>query len=534
MKKLFLIITAGLLILSGQAQQRQGLFAGASQADDAEAFRKLTQFVSYLNQTYVDTLNMGQLVDAAIVEMLSKLDPHSAYVSAEEMKEVQENFSANFEGIGIEFNVLNDTIIVVNTIAGGPSEKVGLLPNDRIVTADGRTIVGTKQTDVPKILRGPKGSVIDLGVIRRGISDPLSFRIERDKIPLHTVDASYKVDGHTGYVRVNRFAATTYSELQQAILGMGAIDALILDLRGNGGGYLDQAVYVSNAFLPKGSLVVSTEGLRLPPERLETPQNPIFGEGKVIVLVDEYSASASEIVAGAIQDWDRGVVVGRPTFGKGLVQRQLPLIDGSAVRITVARYHTPTGRVIQRPYENGKTEDYYMTFARRFNADSLQTFPDSLKYRTLRSGRTVYGGGGITPDVLVSRDTTWYSEYWGKLRGKGIINEFVVDYMDKNRAALVKSYPDFESFDRGFAVDQSMLDALVQFGEKRGEPYSAEGMQKSGAYISTQLKALVAQKMWTMTEYFRVVNHQSDEFFTQAAEVLDHWEQYNVGILDGR
>lgn len=535
MKKILFAIIAVVWVISGQAQQQRNPFLGM-QADPEQvaASQKLMQFVNYLGATYVDTLSLGPLVDAAIVEMLSKLDPHSAYVSAEEMKSVQESFNANFEGIGIEFNVLNDTIIVVNTIPGGPSEKVGLLPNDRIVTVGGANVVGTKQMDVPKILRGPKGSVIDVGIVRQGVLQEQTFRIERDKIPIYTVDASYKVNERTGYVRVNRFAATTNRELQEAIMSMGAIDALILDLRGNGGGFLDQAVYVSNTFLPKGSLVVSTEGLRMPAEKLEAPQNPSFGRGKVIILVDEYSASASEIVSGAVQDWDRGLVIGRPTFGKGLVQRQFPLIDGSAVRITVARYHTPTGRVIQRPYEKGKTEEYYLKFSERFTADSLQAFPDSLKYQTLRSGRTVYGGGGITPDILVTRDTTWYSDYWARLRGKGVINEFVIDYMDKNRASLERDYADFDAFYRGFAVEQPMLDALVQLGEKRGVPYAEEGMQKSKGQIGVQLKALIAQKMWTMTEYFQVVNREADDFFAKAMEVLDHWDDYSQGIRDGR
>ena len=388
MKKTILIIAATLGIFTAQAQQRNMFFGGQDESQ-FQSIQKLMQFVNYLNGSYVDTLNMGSLVDDAIVEMLSKLDPHSAYVSAEEMKEVNESFNANFEGIGIEFNVLNDTVIVVNTIPGGPSEKVGLMPNDRIVQVADTSIVGTKQTQVPKLLRGPKGTIIDVGVVRSGVPEIMKFRIERDKIPIYTVDASYKVDERTGYVRVNRFAATTNQELQDAVSAMGRIDALILDLRGNGGGYMDQAVYMANTFLPKGSLIVSTEGSKMPPEQLSAPRNPSFGRGKVVVLVDEFSASASEIVAGAIQDWDRGLIIGRPTFGKGLVQRQFPLNDGSAVRITVARYHTPTGRVIQRPYEKGKTEEYYINFSNRFTADSLETFPDSLKYRTLRSGRTV-------------------------------------------------------------------------------------------------------------------------------------------------
>ena len=533
MRKGLFIIAALLLVLAGQAQQRNMFFSGQDESQ-YKAIQKLMQFTNYLSGSYVDTLNMGSLVDDAIEEMLSQLDPHSAYVSAEDMKDVQESFDANFEGIGIEFNVLNDTIIVVNTIPGGPSEKVGLMPNDRIVMVADTSVVGTKQLQVPKILRGPKGTIIEVGVRRSGISELLKFRIERDRIPIHTVDASYKVNAGTGYVRVNRFAATTNQELQDAIVGMGAIDALILDLRGNGGGYLDQAVYVANTFLPKGSLVVSTEGRVAPSERLEAPRNPSFGRGKVVVLVDEFSASASEIVSGAVQDWDRGLVIGRPTFGKGLVQKQFPLIDGSAVRITIARYHTPTGRVIQRPYENGKTEEYYLSFSERFTADSLETFPDSLKYLTLRSKRTVYGGGGITPDILVKRDTTTYSDYWSKLRSRGVINEYVIDYMDKNRSGLERQYPNFEVFEAGFTVTPAMYNDLIALGEKREVSYVETDIEKSKENIGIQLKALIAQKMWTMTEYFRVVNRESDEFFAKAMEVIGDWDTYSTGILDGR
>ena len=330
-----------------------GFAVAAQNREDFRNMEKLNQFVRYLTGTYVDTLDTGEVVEETIREMLSQLDPHSAYVSAEEMKEVKESFNANFEGIGIEFNVLNDSVIVVNTIPGGPSEKVGLLPNDRIVAVNDSSIVGIKQLQVPKILRGPKGTAIDVEVVRHGVPGKLNFRIVRDKIPITTVDAAYKTDDGTAYVKINRFAATTNKELQEAMSKLWPFDALILDLRGNGGGYLEQAVLVSNNFLDKGAIVVSTEGRVMPSEQLRAQNQPTFPKGKLIVLVDEFSASASEIVAGAVQDWDRGLVIGRRTFGKGLVQRQFPLIDGSAVRITVARYHTPSGRVIQRPYERG-------------------------------------------------------------------------------------------------------------------------------------------------------------------------------------
>jgi carboxyl-terminal processing protease len=559
MKRILFLIAVCLTVGTAAAQRGDRRTAAAVQ--------KLTQFASYLGGTYVDTLDMGTLVDGAIEEMLGQLDPHSAYVPAEEMKSVEESFNANFEGIGIEFNVLKDTILVVNTIPGGPSEQVGLLPNDRIVTVADTSVVGTRQTDVPKILRGPKGTVVNLGVVRPGVTERLAFRIVRDKIPIYTVDAAYKT-GSTGYIKVNRFAATTNSELQQAITGLGTIDGLILDLRGNGGGYLDQAVYVSNTFLQSGSLVVSTEGRMVPPEKLTANRAPSFPRGKVIVLVDEFSASASEIVAGAVQDWDRGLIIGRPTFGKGLVQRQFPLLDGSAVRITVARYHTPTGRVIQRPYEQGKSQDYYAEFNSRFTVDSLATLHDSLKYSTLRSQRTVYGGGGITPDLIVARDTTGYTGYWSALNRLGVITEYVIGYMDRNRASLEARYPDFEAYNSGFTVDQTMLDSLASLGTQRGVEkhlratmtQSSDSLQKnepvvclqdteilpqendsidveaeiaeSTPLLRAQIKALIAQKLWTTTEYYRVVNAETDSMFAKAVEVMQNWNEYSAGILD--
>ncbi len=535
MKKILFIIAACLAVTAAQGQR---LRVNDSQATpSAGAAQKLNQFLYFLQGSYVDTLNMNELVDGAIVEMLGQLDPHSAYVTAEDMKGVEESFNANFEGIGIEFNVLKDTVIVAGTISGGPSERVGLLPNDRIVSADGRSIVGMRQADVPGVLRGPKGSRVEVGVVRRGVPGLLTFRIERDKIPIYTLDASYKVDERTGYVRINRFAATTNDELQEAIDAMGPIEALILDLRGNGGGYLDQAVYVSNTFLPRGSLIVSTEGRTMSPQRLEAPRNPSFGRGKVVVLVDEFSASASEIVAGAVQDWDRGLIVGRPTFGKGLVQRQYPLLDGSAVRVTVARYHTPSGRVIQRPYENGNTEDYYLRFSARFTADSLaalSALPDSLKYNTLLSRRTVYGGGGITPDVPVARDTTGYTRYQAELLNRGVILEYVLDYLDTNREQLAARYPSFEGFEAWFTVDDTMLRKLVGAGIARGVEYNEAQMNESRVLLSNYLKALIAQRLWGTTEYYRVYNRTMDPEFARAVEVINHWALYSRGILSER
>ena len=320
--------------------------------------QKFGNFIGYINQVYVDTLNNRLMIEDAIRGVLSQLDPHSTYITAEDMKQVEEDFNGNFEGIGVEYSMTNDTIIVINTISGGPSAKVGILPNDKIVKINGNNAVGLKLRDVPKYLRGPKGSVVNLGIIRNGVSDLLEFKIVRDKIPIYTFDATYKVNDNTGYIRINRFSTTTNDEMKDALNKLSGIKNLIVDLRGNGGGLLNQAILISSQFINPGKIIVSTEGKNMPNKSFTSVAEGKFRNGGLCIIVDETSASASEIVAGAIQDWDRGIIIGRPTFGKGLVQQQIPLPDGSAVRITTARYHTPSGRVIQRPFEKGKRHKY--------------------------------------------------------------------------------------------------------------------------------------------------------------------------------
>lgn len=496
--------------------------------------QKFNQFYRYLNGAYVDTVNNAQLIEKAITEVLQQLDPHSSYLTAEEMVGVRETFDGSFSGIGIEFNVLHDTIIVVNVIAGGPSEAVGLLPNDRIVTVDGKNVVGTKQMEVPKLLRGPKDSRVELEVIRAGYGQPLDFSIVRDNIPINTVDAAYKLDSTTGYIRVNRFANQTYKEFEEAFRKMGPVDALVLDLRSNGGGLLDQAVELSNFFLPKGAVIVSTEGTHVPPVRLMAMRDGQFKDGKVIILTNELSASGSEIVAGAIQDWDRGLIIGRRTFGKGLVQRQFPLQDSSAVRITVARYHTPSGRVIQRPYEKGKRDEYQMDLLKRIQHDSTASAMDSSQvYKTLRTGRTVYGGGGVAPDIVVETDTLPYTDYWSALVRQGILIEYVISYMDQHRKELERLYPTVEAYLREFDPDDAMLARLQEAAAKKDIKATDEELERSRKLIATQLKALIAQKLWGMNEYFLVVN-QNDETVGKAREVLRDWPRYSQGIISSQ
>ena len=452
MRRLFVIL-ATLSVLPLAAQNE----------DDARQFQKLAQVFRYLSGLYVDEVEMKPVVEGAITGMLEELDPHSAYIGAEEMKGVQESFDGEFSGIGVEFNVLRDTVIVVNTIAGGPAERVGVRANDRIVRIDTLDAVGMSRTDVPKHLRGKTGTKVGIDVVRHGTPGRLHFVIVRDKIPLNTVDASYLAGEGIGYIKVNRFGRTTMDEFTEAYRKLGRPEGLILDLRGNGGGLLEQAIGMAGFFLPRGAVIVSTEGRAVPASSFRAQTNGEDLKGRLVVLIDESSASASEIVAGAVQDWDRGVVVGRPSFGKGLVQRQIGLSDGSAVRITVARYHTPSGRVIQRPYEKGKRREYYLDHLRRYDdaaRDSLDAAAPA--YRTLRTGRTVYGGGGIRPDILVEADTAGFSNYYGELIRRGIVADFVGDWLDGSRDSLSRRYASFEAFDAGYTPSDEVLERLTR------------------------------------------------------------------------
>ena len=421
--------------------------------------------------------------------------------------------------------------MVVNTIAGGPAQQVGMRAGDRIIKVDTISVIGITQDRVPKLLRGPKGTLVELTVVRKGEKQPLIFKIERDKIPMNSLDAAYKLTPNTAYLKLNRFMATTVDEFKSALSKMNGVQNLILDLRGNGGGFLDQAIDLSDHLLPDGSLIVYTEG-RVIPRRDAIAQIPgVFEKGKLIILVDEESASASEIVAGAVQDWDRGIVVGRPTFGKGLVQRQVPLLDSSAIRLTIARYHTPSGRVIQRPYNQGNAKEYYENVMKRYTSGELmhpdsisQDIPDSLKYETLRLKRIVYGGGGIKPDVFVPLDSSLISKYWGTLFGKRVVNDYVVDYVDSNRKKLEKDYPSFDAFQKSFVVDDGMIQAIVVKGEKEGVTPDEKEIERVKSTIKLQLKALIAQKLWDINEYYQVVNSE-DQTIRKALEVLDDYEK---------
>lgn len=486
-----------------------------------QQLQKFEQVYRYLNQLYVDEVDAKPLVEGAIVGMLNELDPHSAYIGAEEMEGVGEMLDGKFSGIGVEFAILKDTVIVINTIAGGPAERVGVLPNDRIVRIDTLDAVGFKQIDVPKHLRGERGTKVAIDVVRHGEPQLLHFVIVRDKIALETVDAAYMANDSVGYIKVNRFGKTTMSEFREAYRKLGKPQALILDLSGNGGGLLEQAIQMAGFFLPRGSKIVSTEGRSVPSFVYNATSDGEDLDGKLVVLLDENSASASEIVAGAIQDWDRGTIIGQPSFGKGLVQRQIRLNDGSAVRITVARYHTPSGRVIQRPYTNGNRREYYLDHLHRYNNNNADTLDTTApEYTTLKLQRPVYGGGGIRPDVIVEQDTTGFSNYYANLIRQGVVNEFVAAYMDRNREELKQRYPTWETFKKNFKIEDQLLRELIDWGEKSGVRFDEEGFSRSSELMRIQLQALIAQKLYGLVAFYYLMNNNYNKSYQCALQFL--------------
>ena len=521
MKRIFII--AGLLacffsISTIQAQENK---------KNDSPIRKLTLAQFAIANLYVDETNPDKLVESAIIGMLEELDPHSTYSNAEEVKKMNEPLQGNFDGIGIQFNMAEDTLFVIQPVSGGPSEKVGILAGDRITHVNDTLIAGVKMTteDIMRRLKGPKGTKVDVKVVRRGVDETLAFTIERDKIPVYSLDASYMATPKVGYIKINRFAATTHQEFMDALAslkGQGMQD-LILDLQGNGGGYLNAAIDIANEFLGAGELIVYTEGRRNPRREFFAKGDGKHQSGRLVVLVDEYSASASEIVAGAVQDWDRGMVVGRRTFGKGLVQRPIDLPDGSMIRLTVARYYTPAGRCIQKPYES--IEQYNADLIERYNrgemmsADSIH-FPDSLKCMTLKKGRTVYGGGGIMPDNFVPVDTTRFTKYHSQLSNRGVLLKVHFQLIDACRDKWTKEYDDYAKFSQKFEPDESMMQQLIAEGEKVGVKYDEEQYRKSESLIKLQLKALIARDLWDMNEYYHTIN-VVNESVNKALELLE-------------
>jgi carboxyl-terminal processing protease len=490
---------------------------------------KLAQVMEKVSTFYVDSIDESDVAERTIVRMLHELDPHSSYLSKEDLEELNEQLEGEFEGIGISFNVLEDTIYIIRAISGGPSEKVGIMAGDRIVKVEGKSVagIGISTRDVQGLLKGEKGSTVEVSVKRRNSKELLDFSITRDKIPVNSLDAAYMVNSKIGYVKLSRFSHTTIDEFEFAMKSLKeqGMEDLILDLSGNGGGWLPVAVELSDHFLSGNKEIVRTEGSKVPDRRYRARRFGLFEKGNLVVMIDGSSASASEIVSGAIQDWDRGVIVGRRSFGKGLVQQPFMLNDGSLIRLTVARYYTPTGRLIQKSYENGY-EEYALDLINRYNNGELSSsdsivFPESQRYTTLTLNRTVYGGGGIMPDYFVPLDTTAYSEYYRNLIGKGIFNRFVLQYVDDHRKQLQKEYHDFNTFNGSYEPSKSTLDKLVSFASDEGLEFNEADWSVSKAQVTLLFKSYMARDLWGVEHFFEVYN-SSDEVFIKAVEILEN------------
>ena len=535
--------------------------------DNAMKFGRLLRLI---DSYYVDSTKINDLTEKAIVEVLRNLDPHSVYISKEEVEKMNEPLQGNFEGVGISFNVFKDTLLVVTTVPGGPSEKVGLRAGDRIVQVDAKVIanIGLRNTDVYDLLRGKKGTRVDLKVKRKGEPNLLDFTVIRDKIPINSLDASYMLDDNTGYIKLNKFAATTTNEFFEAIKALktsSKLNSLVLDLRGNGGGYLTAAIELADQFLTAYKLVVYTSGLHA--EKKEYNATPLgeLEQGKLVILIDESSASASEIVSGAIQDWDRGVLIGRRSYGKGLVQQPFPLTDGSMIRLTTAHYYTPSGRCIQKPYADG-VDAYQKDYMHRIETGELFS-KDSVaqnkteKYLTKTSKRTVYGGGGIMPDVFIPLDTSKYYVYYNMLNRRNVVYTTVLGIMDQNRSDFTQKYPDFKTFNDKFVVSDEMVDKVLAAGEKavgdvpemvipeegenvktvvkpkevkKEEPYKPDpkSIEFARPLLKKQIKGLIARDLFSMSEYFQVMN-ADDTAIKKALEVINKRGEYEK-ILTGK
>jgi carboxyl-terminal processing protease len=519
-----LVLIAGILLgvrLAPKSAENQGFLPiNLSQGN------KISEILSFIERDYVDTVNIENLSDEAVSRILENLDPHSQYIAASELNHVNEQLEGNFEGIGVQFRIENDTVMVVLPISGGPSEKVGIKAGDRIVIVDKDTIAGKgiQNPEVMKRLKGKRGTKVNLGVFRRGEKELIDFTITRDVIPTYSVDVAYMVNSSTGYIKINSFTATTHNEFSKALgqLHSEGLSKLILDLRGNSGGYLQAAIDVADEFLKDESLIVYTEGQNRPKNFAFATKRGNFEDGQLVVLIDEGSASASEIVAGAIQDNDRGTIIGRRSFGKGLVQEQRGLTDGSALRLTVARYYTPTGRCIQKPYKEG-TEAYYEEFHDRFvngevlHADSIH-FNDSLKYTT-PGGKVVYGGGGIMPDIFIPIENGENMAYYNRLINRGIIYDFAFEYTDTHRAEF-SQFKDYKTFDKGFTVSETMLEDLVKLAAKKDIARDNAGINARKDEIKILLKALIGRNILDDLGFYPIYL-QKDQTFQKTLEFLE-------------
>ena len=535
MIKKFILSLSAVFVLSPLVSCAQ-----QNQSRELTPDQKLRMASALIQNYYVEDVDGQKLTDEAIIAMLKTLDPHSSYSDPEETKELTQPLEGKFSGIGIQFNAATDTVYVIQTIAGGPSEKVGIRPGDRIIQADDSIIAGKKlpNSAILKILRGEKGSKVNLKVKRGGEPELIDFVVVRDDIPIYSIDAAYMANDSTGYIRVSRFAEDTAEEVARAVKKLQAkgMTNLILDLQDNGGGYLGAAVELASQFLAKGDPVVYTKGLHSQPAYFNLDADGNLRDMKVVVMVNQYSASASEILSGALQDNDRALIVGRRTFGKGLVQRPFPFPDGSMIRLTTARYYTPSGRSIQKHYEKGQGEEYMLDMFNRYksgelwSADSIH-LDESLKYETLRNHRPVYGGGGILPDVFVPVDTTFFSPYYRDLNAKGVINQFCLNYVDAHRAELKKSYPDEDAFVNSFEFTPELERQLIAAGEKEGVEFNEEQWQRSSPYIIALIKGLLSRDLYEDSSVFRFLNPLTPEY-KEALKLINDGKRYD-SLLKG-
>lgn len=532
MKKLIYVILLAVGILVG-AVSTMALKSPAT--EQMSPNQKLAIATNIIENYYVEEVDTDTMIQEAIIAMLKTLDPHSAYSTPAETQELNQPLEGKFSGIGIQFNMLEDTVYVIQTTPGGPSEKVGIRPGDRIISANDTVIAGKKlpNSGIIKVLRGPKGSVVNLKVKRADEPELIDFRLIRDDIPMYSVDAAYMVDDSTAIISVTRFAESTAREVRQAADSLSQLGMrnLILDLSSNGGGYLGSAYELASEFLEKGDPVVFTRGLNTRPAYFNVERTGTIPVDRLVIMVDQYSASAAEILSGAIQENDRGLIVGRRTFGKGLVQRPFPFPDGSMIRLTVSRYYTPSGRCIQKPYEKGKGEEYLLDMLNRYTSgelwheDSIH-LDKSKEYYTLKNKRVVYGGGGIMPDVFVPADTSRYSPYYRDLVAKGAIMKYVVNYIENNRTTLLKKYPTEEVFAKNFIPTQANIDGIIEQGKASGVPFNEEQWNTSRELILAIFKGLMTRDLYENGIYVRSTNPLSNDF-KEAVRLINDPVRYN-------
>lgn len=513
-------------------------FTHLAQSNPSASSLKFKEVIEKVSNYYVDDTDAEALTETAIVALLEELDPHSTYIPADELQAAQTSINGSFVGVGIRFQIMKDTLNVVATISGGPAEKLGVLAGDKIVGVDGEGIagIGLQNSDVREKLMGELGSKVKVEILRRNAKKNLVFNITRDKIPVFSVDSYYMIDKEIGYIKLNSFSRRSHEEVRMALgdLKNRGMKSLIFDLQGNGGGLLGTAHRLADEFLSNQKLIVYSEGKAQPRNNLRSEFKGLFENGKLVILTDEYSASASEILSGAIQDWDRGLVVGRRTFGKGLVQRPMGLLDGSEIRLTIARYYTPSGRFIQKPYED--VESYRKDISQRYlngefvNSDSIK-MPDSLKFKTLITNRTVFGGGGIMPDFFVPLDTISNSDYYSDLLRGGFLNTFSYQYTDKNRKQLMKNFPSFDSFNKEFICDDKFMAAFFKYVEKEDASLekNEEEYSISKTAIKLRLKAYLARNLWDTNEFYQVYN-ESNEILQRAVKIIQEKEYEKVNL----